>query len=170
MTIYCKFTVELVYERLLKSTSGEVTGKKADCLMHSVHLGTVLLKDEELARDLEYGKKQLSLTVVTSIFTWLRQWFRPILTCQLTPSETMTKRWWCATGFCCKAFFLVAAAAYSQLFCELLGTCLLVSKLNNAHISRRVFCQLRFSVAESSTTVWVVNGSLFMHFLKAAIS
>jgi len=92
MTIYCKFTVELVYERLLKSTSGEVTGKKADCLMHSVHLGTVLLKDEELARDLEYGKKQLSLTVVTSIFTWLRQWFRPILTCQLTPSETMTKR------------------------------------------------------------------------------
>jgi len=52
-----------------QSTVGEVTGKKADCLRLtcSVHLGTVLLKDEELARDLEYGKKQLLLTVVTSI-------------------------------------------------------------------------------------------------------
>jgi len=32
-------------------------------------LGTVLLKDEELARYLEYGKKQLLLTVVTLILT-----------------------------------------------------------------------------------------------------
>jgi len=29
-----------------------------------VHLSTVVLKDEELARDLECGKKQLLLTVV----------------------------------------------------------------------------------------------------------
>jgi len=50
-----------------QSTFGEVTGKKADCLTCSVHLAIVLLKDEELARDLEYGKKQLLLTVVTSI-------------------------------------------------------------------------------------------------------
>jgi len=36
-------------------TFGEVTGKKAGCLTCSVGLGTVLLKDEELARDLGYG-------------------------------------------------------------------------------------------------------------------
>jgi len=41
-----------------------------------VRLGTVLLKDEELARDLEYGKKQLLLAVVTSIFTWLRHYYQ----------------------------------------------------------------------------------------------
>jgi len=35
-------------------------------------VGTVVLKDEELARCLEYGKKQLLLTVVTLILTWLR--------------------------------------------------------------------------------------------------
>ena len=56
--------------------------QKSDCLMHSVRLGTVLLKDEELARDFEYGKKQLLLTVV--MLTWLRRlsnWRRLILTC-----------------------------------------------------------------------------------------
>jgi len=30
-------------------------------------MGTVLLKDEELARDLEYGKKRLLLTVVSLV-------------------------------------------------------------------------------------------------------
>ena len=54
-----------------------------------MRLGTVLLKDEELARDLEYSKNQRLLTVAASIFTWLRQlsnWCRLILTHQLTPS------------------------------------------------------------------------------------
>jgi len=37
--------------------------------MRSVHLGTVLLKDE-LARDLAYGKKPL-LSVIMLILTWL---------------------------------------------------------------------------------------------------
>jgi len=70
-------------------------GKKADCLTHSVYLGIVLLKDEELAQDLKHGKKQLLLTDVATIFTWLRQlsnWCGPILTYQLTPSETVTER------------------------------------------------------------------------------
>jgi len=74
---------------------GEVTGKKADCLTCSVRPGTVLLKDEELARDLEYGKKQLLITVPTLTFTCLRQLSnrcRPILTCQITQSETVTER------------------------------------------------------------------------------
>jgi len=58
------------------------------------------------ARDLEYSKKQLLLIVGTSILTWLRQslsdWSRPILTYfRLTPSETVTERWWRAKGFCC---------------------------------------------------------------------
>ena len=64
--------------RRRQSTFGEVTGKKFDCLTRFVRLVTqasfnTLLEDEELASDLEYGKKQLILTVVTSIFTWLRQ-------------------------------------------------------------------------------------------------
>jgi len=37
-----------------------------------VRLGTVLVKDEELARDLEYVKTQLLLTVVASIFTIIK--------------------------------------------------------------------------------------------------
>jgi len=41
--------------------------------MRSVRLGTVLPKDEAHATDVEYGKEQLMLTVVTSILTWLRQ-------------------------------------------------------------------------------------------------
>jgi len=36
-----------------------------------VRLGTVPLKDEELSRYLEYGKKQLLLTVVALILIWL---------------------------------------------------------------------------------------------------
>jgi len=73
------------------STRGQFTGKKADCLESSVHLGTVLLKDKELTRYNEHGKKQLLLTVVTLILTRLTQlpnWSTLILTCQLTPSAT----------------------------------------------------------------------------------
>jgi len=40
--------------------------------MQSVRMGTVLQIDEEHARDFEYAKKQLLLTVVTSTFTWVR--------------------------------------------------------------------------------------------------
>ena len=36
-------------------------------------LGTMLLKEEELARHLEYGKQQLLLIVVTLIIAWPRQ-------------------------------------------------------------------------------------------------
>jgi len=56
----------------------------------SVRLGTVLLKDEELARDLEYGGQQLLLPVArpTFIFIWptqLSNWrIDQFLTCQLT--------------------------------------------------------------------------------------
>jgi len=60
----------------------KLQANKAYFLTCSVRLGTVLLKDEELARDLKLSKKQLLLTVVTSIFTWLRQlsnWCWPIL-------------------------------------------------------------------------------------------
>ena len=103
-------------------------------------LDTVLLKDEELAKYFEYGKAQLLLTVVTLILTWLRllNWCRPILPCQLSSSDTLTERWWCAKGFCCEVFFF-EAAAYSQLLCGLLDKYLLVSELHNAHIVRQVF-------------------------------
>ena len=45
--------------------------KKANCLALNV-ADTFLLKDEELARYLKYGKKQLLLSVVILILTWLR--------------------------------------------------------------------------------------------------
>jgi len=64
-------------------------------ILRTLCMGTVLLKDEELAQDLKYDKKQLLLTDVATIFTWLRQlsnWCGPILTHQLTPSETVTER------------------------------------------------------------------------------
>jgi len=41
-------------------------------------------------------------------------------------------------------FFFVAAAAYSQLFCGLLGKYLLVSKLGNAHIIRQMIFDYNF--------------------------
>ena len=43
--------------------------------------------------------------------------------------------------FVVKSFLFVAAAAYSQLLCELLGKYLLVivSELHNAHIVRQLF-------------------------------
>jgi len=58
MKIYCKFTVESAYERILRSVniwrSYRQESRLSQC---SVHLGTVLLEDEELARDLEYSEK-----------------------------------------------------------------------------------------------------------------
>jgi len=62
--------------------------------------------------------------------------------------------------------FFVAAAVYSQLFCELLGKYLLVSELHIAHIIRWVclFPQ-QFSVAECC-----MRGSLFLQFLSMTIS
>jgi len=43
-----------------------------------------------------------------------------------------------------KSFFFVATAAYSQLFCELLGKYLLVSELHIAHIIIWVFFHNNF--------------------------
>ena len=60
--------------------------------------------------------------------------------------------------------FFVVAAAYNQLFCELMGKYLLVSELHNTHIIRWVFWQ-QFSVAESC-----MRSSLFMQFLSMTIS
>jgi len=50
--------------------------------------------------------------------------------------------------FVAKSVLSVAAAAYSQLLCELLGKYFLVSKLHNAHIVEQFF-RLQFSAAES---------------------
>jgi len=82
----------------------------------------------------------------------------------------VTERWWRAKGFLCKAFFFVAEAAYSQLFCRLLGKYLLSSKLNNAGIIRRVYFRLQISVYEPYMAVWVLHSSLFMQFLSMASS
>jgi len=67
-------------------------------------------------------------------------------------------------------FLFVAAAAYSQWLCELLGKYFLVSELHNAHIVRQVFFLLQFSAAESWIAVWVLHDSLFTQFLRMTIS
>jgi len=74
-------------------------------------------------------------------------------------------------GFCCEAFFLLRqlrTVSYSVV--AMLGKYLLVSKLNNAHIIRREFFRLQFSVDESCLIVWDLRGSLITQFLSMAIS
>jgi len=68
--IYCKFTAGCACKRIFK-ISQHLAKLQARKLIASGSqcLGTVLLKDEELARYLEYRKKQLLLTVLTLILT-----------------------------------------------------------------------------------------------------
>jgi len=102
---------------------------------------------------LEYGKKQMLLTV-TLILSWLMElsdWCRPIWSCQLTSSETDWTLMMCERILLRSLF--VAAAAYSQLLCGLLGKYLLVSELHNAHIVRQAFLTTIFSG-------WILDGSL----------
>jgi len=54
-----------ISQHLAELQARKLIASRAQCV------GTVVLKDEELARYLEYGKKQLLLTVVTLILTWL---------------------------------------------------------------------------------------------------
>jgi len=72
--------------------------------------------------------------------------------------------------FAAKSFLFVAAAAYSQLLCGLLGKYLLVSELYNPYIVRQVIFRLPFSAAESWMAVWVLRVSLFTQFLSMTIS
>ena len=158
MKIYCKFTVESVYERILKSRQHLANLQARKLTVHvQCAPGHCTAERWQLARDLEYGKKQLLLSVVTSILTWLRElskWCRPTVTCQLTPSETVIECWWCAKGFFCKAFFLCCRSCVQSLFCGLLDKYLLLSKVINAHIIRQVF----FSITIFSR--WILHGSL----------
>jgi len=52
-----------------QSTSGEVTGKKVNCVTSSVCLGVVQIKDEELARDLRLLPTSLWCRVTASSLT-----------------------------------------------------------------------------------------------------
>jgi len=61
-SFYCKFTVNFAGETILKSVN-IWQGKKADHLTLSVHLGSVLLNDEEYAIDFMYDMQKLLLTV-----------------------------------------------------------------------------------------------------------
>jgi len=66
--VACKFTAGFTCNYLAKLGlhARKLIASNPQCL------GTVPLKDEELARYLEYSKKQLLLTVVTLILTWVR--------------------------------------------------------------------------------------------------
>jgi len=63
MKIYFKFADESDDERISRSVNIWRSYRQESWLSHTLNVrgrpGTVLLKDEELARDLEYGKKQL---------------------------------------------------------------------------------------------------------------
>jgi len=88
----------------------------------------------------------------------------------LTSSETLIEHRWCAKGFCWESLFLfVAAAAYSQLLCGLLGKYLLVSELHNAHIVRQVFFDYNFQPLNLGWQC-VLRGSLFTQILSMTIS
>ena len=67
-----------------------------------------------------------------------------------------------------ESFFFVAAAAYSQLFCGLLGKYLLDGELQNAHIIRWVFFDYIFQWQSCMQSC--MRGSLFTQFLSMAIS
>ena len=66
-----------------------------------------------------------------------------------------------------ESFFFVAAIAYSQLFCELLGKCLLLSELQNAHMVRQVFFDYRFQRLNFG---WQSLAWLFVHAVVMTIS
>jgi len=53
MKIYCKFTVEYAVKNLRPVNIWLSYRQEANCLTHC--LGTVLLKDEEITRYLQYG-------------------------------------------------------------------------------------------------------------------
>jgi len=82
MKICCKFTVESaskISQHLIKLQARKLIVSRA-------LLGNVLLKDEELVRDFEYDKKQLSLLLHRFLLGLLSSdWRRPVLPCQLTP-------------------------------------------------------------------------------------
>jgi len=56
-----------------------------------------------------------------------------------------------------KSFLFVAAAAYSQLLCGLLGKYLLIRELHNAHVVRQVFFDYNFQ--------WLNLGCQFEYFV-----
>jgi len=57
-------------ENLLEAVNIWLSYKQeGGCLVHFVRLATTPLKDEEFTGHLEYGKKQLLLTVVTPLLT-----------------------------------------------------------------------------------------------------
>ena len=121
--IFCiryRFTVEFVGEFFLNRwTFGEATGKKIDCLTCSVRLGTVLLKDKELAINLTYDMKKLLLNVVTLVSPLILtlvvtniDLIRPILTDWQTPSVT-NQPLVGSKAFYCNIFFWIAEDAYT---------------------------------------------------------
>jgi len=123
MTIYCKFTVESAYERILKPVNFWRSCRQESWLSHVLFASGHCPAERWRTRQRSWVWQETAVVNCYCIDCyWVRQlpnWCRLILTCQLTSSEILTERWWCAKGFCCEAFFFVAAAAYSQLFCGL---------------------------------------------------
>jgi len=89
--------LKIIGERLAKL---HVTGKKANCLTCRVRLSAVLLKDEELARDLKHGTKQLLLTVVTMVLIWQHQTGVDLFWSANWYHQRLTERFYRATQLC----------------------------------------------------------------------
>ena len=60
--LYNRFTAKSAGERSFKIDE-HMAGKKVDCVAITVYPSIVHLTDEELARDFEFGRQQILLTV-----------------------------------------------------------------------------------------------------------
>jgi len=68
-------------------------------------------------------------------------------------------------GFVAKSFLFAAAAAYSQLLCELLGKYFLVCELHNAHIVDKYL----FDYSFQRLKLLNLEGSLSLAFVHAVL-
>jgi len=154
-----------MFVKNLRSVNISLSYRQESWLSHALCVPGHCIAERRRTRQI-YWVWLLLFTVFTLILTWLRllsNWCKPVLTCQLTSSETDWMLMICERIF---AVFFAAAAAYSQLFCELLCKYLLVSELYNAHIIRRVFFDNNFQSLNLACVVVCSCNSWAWRFLE----
>ena len=160
--INCKFTVESDYERILISFNIIWWSCSQESWLSLCAVGTVLLIERWRTCQKSWVRQETAvvITVGTSIFTWLRQ----LLIIKLhgvdhyfdlqtiTLSETVTA-WTLMCEIVLPRSLFLCGSCIQSVMLWLLSKYLLVSKVNNAHIVRRVFSRLQFSVDKSCMAV-----------------
>jgi len=147
-------------------TFGEVTGKKVDCLTHSLWLSTVLLKDEEFAIDFAYDIKKLLLTVVTLVSPVIWTLMMTNINLIWTNFDWLTDRHWplITRKVVLPRHFLFVSRQMRRVIVgfSVRPPLSMTSELNDANISVKEFFQQLFWVAESCMT------DCFTQFLSMA--